>query len=168
MSEPIKPFDSLDHNYTPEEYLQHIDARVAFSLGLQPTSENEYKFWHARRMAFIQCSLTGTSLSWFIRSNDTYKQDWHAFVQAFNKQFSSQKKAYYAQVEALNLSKKFNETVRHFTLKVQQLKVQQFKYKTCYATHKNDVGKISTPFRIRLKPNAQFIAQRPSKAPIHY
>ena len=42
------------------------------------------------------------------------------------------------------------------------------KYKTCYATHKNDVGKISTPFRIRLKPNAQLITQRRSKVPIHY
>ena len=72
-------------------------------------------------MAFIQCSLAGTALSWYIRLNDTYKQDWHAFVQAFKKQFSSQKNAYYAQVEALNLSKKDNETVRHFALKVQQL-----------------------------------------------
>ena len=42
------------------------------------------------------------------------------------------------------------------------------KYKTCYATHKNDVGKISTPCRIRLKPNSQLITQRPSKVPIHY
>ena len=42
------------------------------------------------------------------------------------------------------------------------------KYKTCYATHKNDVGKISTPFRIRLKPNAQLTTQRLSKVPIHY
>ena len=42
------------------------------------------------------------------------------------------------------------------------------KYKTCYATHKNDVGKISTPFRIRHKPNAQLMTQRPSKVPIHY
>ena len=42
------------------------------------------------------------------------------------------------------------------------------KYKICYATHKNDVGKISTPFRIRLKPNAQLMTQRPSKVPIHY
>ena len=67
ISEPIKPFDGLDHNYTPEEYLQHIEARVTFSLGLQPSSEHEYKFWHARRMAFIQCSLTGTALSWYIR-----------------------------------------------------------------------------------------------------
>ena len=41
-------------------------------------------------------------------------------------------------------------------------------YKTCYATHKNDVGRISTPFRNRLKPNAQLIIQRPSKVPIHY
>ena len=121
ISEPIKPFDGLDHNYTPEEYIQHIEARVTFSLGLQPTSEHEYKFWHARRMAFIQCSSTGTALSWYIRLNDTYKYDWHVFVQAFKKQFSSQKNAYYAQVEALNLTKKDNETVRHFALKVQQL-----------------------------------------------
>ena len=121
ISEPIKPFVGLDHNYTPEEYLQHIEARVTFSLGLQPTLEHEYKFWHARRMAFVQCSLTGTALSWYICLNDTYKHDWHAFVQAFKKQFSSQKNAYYAQVEALNLTRKDNETVRHFALKVQQL-----------------------------------------------
>ena len=56
-------------------------------------------------MAFIKCSLTGTALSWYIRLNDTY----------------SQKNAYYAQVEALKLSEKDNETVRHFALKVQQL-----------------------------------------------
>ena len=41
ISEPIKLFDGLDHNYTPEEYLQHIEARVTFSLGLQPTTVNE-------------------------------------------------------------------------------------------------------------------------------
>ena len=116
ISEPIKPFDGLDYNYTPEEYLQHIEARVTFSLGLQPTSENEYKFWHARRMAFIQCSLTGTALSWYIRLNGTYKH-----VQAIKKQFSSQKNACYAQIEARNLTKKDNETVRLFALKVQQL-----------------------------------------------
>ena len=72
-------------------------------------------------MTFIQCSLTGTALSWYNRLNDTYKQDWHAFVQAFKKQFSSQRKAYYAQVEALSLVKKDNETDRQFALKVQQL-----------------------------------------------
>ena len=121
ISEPIEPFDGLDHNYTPEEYVQHIEAGVTFFLGLQPTSEHEYKFWHARRMAFIQCSLTGTALSWYNRLNDTYKHDWHAFVQALKKQFSSHKNAYYAQVEALNLTKKDNDTVRHFALKVQQL-----------------------------------------------
>ena len=42
------------------------------------------------------------------------------------------------------------------------------KYQTCYATHKNDVGKISTPFRIRLKPNAQLMTKRPSKVHFHY
>ena len=37
------------------------------------------------------------------------------------KLFSSQKNAYYAQVEAFNFVEKDNETVRHFALKVQQL-----------------------------------------------
>ena len=30
------------------------------------------------------------------------------------------------------------------------------------------LGKIATPFRIRLKPYAQLLTQRPSKGPIHY
>ena len=33
---------------------------------------------------------------------------------------------------------------------------------------KNDVGKIATSFRIRFKPNAQLITQRPYKVPILY
>ena len=31
ISEPIKPFDGLDHKYTPEEYAEHIEAGVTFS-----------------------------------------------------------------------------------------------------------------------------------------
>ena len=38
----------------------------------------------------------------------------------------------------------------------------------CYAKHQNDVGKISTPFRIRIKENCKLQKQRPSKVPIHY
>ena len=37
-----------------------------------------------------------------------------------------------------------------------------------YAKHRNDVGKISTPFRIRLKENCKLQTQRPSKVPIQY
>ena len=38
----------------------------------------------------------------------------------------------------------------------------------CYAKHRNDVGKISTPFRIRIKENCKLQTQRSSKVPIHY
>ena len=54
-SQPIKPFDGLDHINTPEENLQHIGTRVTFSLELQPSTSHEFKFWHARGLAFIQC-----------------------------------------------------------------------------------------------------------------
>ena len=38
----------------------------------------------------------------------------------------------------------------------------------CYAKHKNDVGKISTPLRIRIKENCKLQTQRSSKVTIHY
>ena len=78
-------------------------------------------YWHARRMAFIHCSCTGTGVSSHILLNDTYEEDWSVFVQAFKEQFSPQKNAHYAQVEAVTLAKMDKKTVRHFALKVQQL-----------------------------------------------
>ena len=117
----MKPFDGLDHSYTPEEYLQQVEARLTFAIGeeLQNNPEKN-RSWHNRRMAYIQCSL-GTALDWNTNLHISYKQQWNSFVQLFQKQFSFQKTAYYAQVEALSLMKKDNETVRHFALRVQQL-----------------------------------------------
>ena len=120
--EPMKPFDGLDLSYTPEECLQQVEARLTFAIGEEPQNNPiKYKSWHNRRMACIQCSLTGTALDWYTNLHISYKQQWNSFVQLFKKQFSSQKTAYYAQVEAMSLMKKDNETVRHFALRVQQL-----------------------------------------------
>ena len=122
IPEPMKPFDGLDHSYTPEEYLQQVEARLTFAIGEQPQNNPiKYKSWHYRCMAYIQCSLTGTAIDWYTNLHISYKQQWNSFVQLFKKQFSSQKTAYYAQVEAMSLMKKDNETVRHFALRVQQL-----------------------------------------------
>ena len=65
--------------------------------------------------------LIGTGLDWYTNLHISHKQQQISFVQLFKKQFSSQKTAYYAQVEAMSLMKKDNETVRHFALRVQQL-----------------------------------------------
>ena len=122
IPEPMKPFDGLDHSYTPEEYLQQVEARLTFAIGEEPQyNPIKYKSWHNRRMAYIKCSLTETALDWYTNLHISYKQQWNSFVQLFKKQFSSQKTAYYAQVEAMSLMKKDNETVRHFALRVQQL-----------------------------------------------
>ena len=121
IPEPMKPFDGLDHSYT-HSYLQQVEARLTFAIGEEPQNNPiKYKSWHNRRMAYITCSLTGTALDWYTNLHISYKQQWNSFVQLFKKQFSSQKTAYYAQVEAMSLMKKDNETVRHFALRVQQL-----------------------------------------------
>ena len=115
ISESIRRFNCLDQIYTPEEDLHHIRARVTFSLGTQPTTDHECRFWHARRMAFIQFSLNNTALSWYILLNDKSKQDWPSFVQALKKPLSSQKTLTMPKLRLL--FRKDIETVCHFARK---------------------------------------------------
>ena len=63
IPEPMKPFDGLDHSYTPEEYLQQVEARLTFAIG-EETQNNpiKYRSWHNRRTAYIQYSLIGSAL----------------------------------------------------------------------------------------------------------
>ena len=84
IPEPMKPFDGLDHSYTPEEYLQQVEARLTFAIGEEPQNNPiKYKSWHNRRMAYIQCSLTGTALDWYTNLHISHKQQWNSFVQLF-------------------------------------------------------------------------------------
>ena len=61
IPEPMKTFDGFE-TYTPEEYLQQVEAKLTFAIGEEPLNNPiKYRSWHNRRMAFIQCSLTGTA-----------------------------------------------------------------------------------------------------------
>ena len=76
IPEPMKPFDGLDHSYTPEEYLQQVEARVTFAIGEEPQNNPiKYRSWHNRRMAYIQCSLFGTALDWYTNLHTSLKNN---------------------------------------------------------------------------------------------
>ena len=84
IPEPMKPFDGLDHSYTPEEYLQQVEARLTFAIGEEPQNNPvKYRSWHNRHMAYIQCSLIGTALDWYTNLHISYKQQWNSFVHLF-------------------------------------------------------------------------------------
>ena len=86
IPEPMKRFDGLDHSYTPEEYLQQVEARLTFAIGEEPQNNPvKYRSWHNRRMACIQCSLIGTFLDWYTNLHLSYKQQWNSFVQLLKK-----------------------------------------------------------------------------------
>ena len=55
IPEPMKPFDGLDHSYTPEENLQQVEARLPFAIGEEPQNNPvKYRSWQNRRMAYTQ------------------------------------------------------------------------------------------------------------------
>ena len=92
IPEPMKPFDGLDHSYTPKEYLQQVEARLTFAIGEEPRNIHiKYRSWHNRRMAFIQCSLIGTVPDWYTNLHKSYKQQWNSFAQLFKNNFHLKK-----------------------------------------------------------------------------
>ena len=114
---PMKPFGGLDHSFTPYEYLQQVEARLTFAIGEEPQNNPmKYRSWHKRGMAYIQCSLIGTALDWYTNLHISKRKKRNSFVQPFKKQFSSQKETVNAQIEAMSLMKKDNETIRYFVL----------------------------------------------------
>ena len=100
MNKSVKTFDGADHHYTHEENLHQTDAHMVLTKGKQSLDPLTYNHRHKQKMAQIQSSLSEIALGWFLRLNESYKNYWSASVSAFKKQFSSQKTAYYAQVEA--------------------------------------------------------------------
>ena len=75
IPKPMKPFDGLNHSYTPEEYLKQVEARLTFAIGGEPQNNPvKYRSWHNRHMALIQCSLIGTALDWYTILHISYKQ----------------------------------------------------------------------------------------------
>ena len=88
IPEPLKPFDGLDHSYTPEEYLQQEEVRLHFAIGEEPQNNPiKYRSWHIRRMAYIQSSLIGTALDWYTNLHISYKQQWNSFVHYLKNNF---------------------------------------------------------------------------------
>ena len=69
-----------------------------------------------------------------MRLHESYKNDWSAFVSSFEKEFSSQKTAYYAQVDAQALTKGGTENLRDYALKFEQI-FENFWSKKPAATH---------------------------------
>ena len=103
--EYLKFLYGLEHQLTPEKKSNQSAAEMIFAMGGQPLVLVAYNQWH-RKISYLQWSLSGNALIWFLAIHGTYKNDCSAFVSAFKKRISSQKFGYYAQVEAQTLEQK--------------------------------------------------------------
>ena len=66
MNKSVKTFDGLDHQYTLEQIIRQIDAKLIFTMGKQTLDPVAYKQWHKRKKAYIQYSLSENAFSWFL------------------------------------------------------------------------------------------------------
>ena len=70
MKKSVKSFDGLDHPNTAEGFLHQNDAHKIPTMGEQLPDLVAYNQWHKREMAYIQRSVSGIALSWFLRLHE--------------------------------------------------------------------------------------------------
>ena len=87
MKKLVKTFDRFDLQYTPEDFLNQIDAHMILKKGEQFLDPVAYSQWHKLKMAFIQCSLSEKALGWFLRLDESCKIDCSAPVSPIKKHF---------------------------------------------------------------------------------
>ena len=76
IPEAMKLFDGLDHSFTPEEYLQQVEARLTFAIGEEPQN-NPIKIdhgiidaWHIYNVLYLEQLLIGTLISIYHINNN--------------------------------------------------------------------------------------------------
>ena len=53
---------------------------MIFTMGGETLDPVQMNHWQNKKLANLQCSLSGTAVSWHLRLHETYENHWSPFV----------------------------------------------------------------------------------------
>ena len=59
MQQSLRPFDSTNHTYTTEDFLNAITANMVMTAGLEQIDSPFHEIWILKRIVMIQTALIG-------------------------------------------------------------------------------------------------------------
>ena len=121
LSGDLKPFDGTDYKYSPEQFLNAVQARATYQLGPEPIHPPYQYQWHVRRMALVATALTGPASTWFNSLPNDKKLDWLTFTTAFFQQFDNVTAQFRAQAETQTIKLNPTESISIYACKIEDL-----------------------------------------------
>ena len=168
------------------EYIKSEFANLCTTMGIRHSPRTPYAPW-TNGLVENQNRNLGTHLRLFLHNTpENWSTQVHMYAYAHNSQPLSEinlspYEIVFHTIPRIPINFELNSTenqqfIKKFNFEYSDLTDTEYvnlcniliDNQNCYAKHKNDVGKISTPFRIRTKDNCKLQTQRPSKVPIHY
>ena len=88
-NKPLMVLTGADPEYSVEDYLNAVTAKLNLNIGPEPINTPLYRNWIHRRTALIQTTLECAAQKWFSVLPIDIKSDWKRFTQEFSKMFES-------------------------------------------------------------------------------
>ena len=92
-------FIGTDPDYSKEDYLTAVTAKLILKIGPEPINTPLHQNWINRRTALTQTTLDGVAQKWFsVLPIDDIKSDCGIFTQDFSKMFESERNKQHQRV----------------------------------------------------------------------
>ena len=120
-NKPLTVFTGTDPEYSVEDYLNAVTAKLTLNIGPEPINTPLHQNWTHRRTALIQTTLDGAAQKWFSGLPIDIKLDWKRFTQEFSKMFDSERNKQHQRVLCNGIRRLPNETIKQLAVRIETL-----------------------------------------------
>ena len=112
----LEKFTGLDPSEDAQDFLNLINKKIDFSLGIRPADPGDQPVYDARKQALFGSVLRGPAAEWFetLPAGKTWVQISDAFV----NRFSDNRDQYRKRIEIENIKRQPNELIKSYIHRV--------------------------------------------------
>ena len=157
-NKPLTVFTGTDPEYSVEEYLNTVTAKLFLNLRLEPINTPLHQNWIYRRTALLQITLDGAAQKWFSVLPIDIKSDWKRFTKEFSKIFDSERNKQHQRVSCNEIRSLPNETIKQLAVRIETIVRKAYSLNT----HDYKNTKMKKILRMTLTPQLRKIAIKKS------
>ena len=121
LKKPLMVFLGIDSEYSVEDYLNAVTAKLILIMGPEPANTPLHQIWIHRRIAPIQITLDGAAQKWVSVLAIEIKSACKRFMQAFPKMFYSERNTQHQRLFCNEIRRLPNETIKPVAVRIETL-----------------------------------------------
>ena len=155
-NKPLMVFTGTDPEYSVEDYLNAVRAKLILNIGLEPINTPLHQNWIHRRTALMQTTLDGAAQKLFSVLPIDIKTNWKRFTEEFSKMFDSERNKQHQRVLCNEIRRLPIETIKQLAVRIETLVQKAFSPNT----HDFKNTKMTETLMMTLTPQLRKIANK--------